>query len=242
MRFLLVLSALLLLSSQAASGADFSEDDSWSENSISDADLYADPWEDVNRSVFDFNLTVDRNILRPVSNAYGELPQDFRDATNNILVNLSEPVNVVHGILQLNPKSTLTSFWRFAINSTVGLAGIRDVASKQGLTYQNQKFANTFHRWGFSSGNYVVVPVFGPSSVRGTVGLVADVATDPFTLFASTPVTIARGSADAINERFRMNLIVNDLYYESLDPYGKTRSVYRQNETFSDQKVENLFD
>ena len=122
------------------------------------------------------------------------------------------------------------------------MAGIRDVASKQGLTYQNQKFTNTFHRWGFSPGNYVVVPVFGPSSVRGTVGLVADVVTDPFTLFASTPVTIARGSADAINERYRMNLIVNDLYYESLDPYGKTRSVYRQNETFSDKKVDNLFD
>ena len=237
----LAFSALLLLFSHAASGAELSEDDGWSDGISSDTELYGDPWEETNKSIFDFNITVDSNIIRPISNTYGKLPDNFRYAANNVLTNLSEPANIAHGILQFDPKMALTSFWRFALNTTIGLVGIRDFASEQGLTHQNQSFTNTLNVWGISAGPYVVIPVFGPSSVRGTAGMVADFATDPFTLIAGTPAGIVRGGADAVNERHRKDAIVNDLYYESLDPYGKTRSAYRQNESFADKKQEKIF-
>ena len=242
MRPLVAFSALLLLFSHTASGAELSEDIRFEEDVISDEELFNDPWENTNKTIFDFNIMADRAVFKPISDGYGELPDGFRSGVNNVLTNLSEPANVAHGILQLDPKMALTSFWRFTINSTIGLAGIRDVASKQGLSYQNQGFTNTFHKWGFSPGYYVVVPLFGPSSVRGTTGLMADIITDPFALVAGMPAATARGGADAINERHRRDAIVNDLYYESLDPYGKTRSAYRQNESFSDKKAGNLFE
>jgi len=242
MRPLVAFSALLLFFSHTASGAELSEAESLQDDIISDEKLFNDPWEKANRGVFDFNIIADRNVFRPISNAYGELPDDFRNATNNILNNLSEPANVAHGILQLDPQMALTSFWRFTLNSTIGIVGIRDFAGNQGLSYQNQGFTNTFHKWGMPSGPYVVVPLFGPSSARATTGLIADIVTDPFTLVAGTPAAIARGGADAVNERHRRNAIVNDLYYESLDPYGKTRSAYRQNETFTDSKARKFFD
>ena len=190
MRPLVAFSALLLLFSHTASGAELSEDIRFEDDVISDEEFFNDPWENTNKTIFDFNFMADRAVFKPISDGYGELPDGFRSGVNNVLTNLSEPANVAHGILQLDPKMALTSFWRFTINSTVGLAGVRDVAGKQGLIYQNQGFTNTFHKWGFSPGYYVVVPLFGPSSVRGTTGLMADIITDPFTLIAGTPVAI----------------------------------------------------
>jgi phospholipid-binding lipoprotein MlaA len=130
-----------------------------------------DPLEAVNRNVFAFNDGLDAVLLRPVAELYSKLPQGLRDCLSNAFFNLRGPSTAINNTLQGKPAAALSDIGRFALNTTVGLVGCFDVASEVGLEKHREDFGQTLGVWGFQPGPYLVIPVFGPSSVRDAIGL-----------------------------------------------------------------------
>jgi len=131
-----------------------------------------DPIESFNRQVFEFNEVVDRAILKPVAQAYEfVLPEPVRDCVSGIFSNLREPSNAINNFLQGKPADAVSDTCRFVVNTTVGLLGCFDPARHMGLEKHNEDFGQTLGRWGIGSGPYLVVPIFGPSTLRDAVGI-----------------------------------------------------------------------
>ena len=131
-----------------------------------------DPLESVNRQIFEFNEGVDTVLLKPLAEAYvAILPVPVRDCLSNAFSNLREPSNALNNLLQGKPAEALSDTCRFAVNTTVGLLGCFDVATRMGLEKHREDFGQTLGVWGATAGPYLVVPVFGPSSVRDAIGI-----------------------------------------------------------------------
>lgn len=138
------------------------------------ADVVAeqDPWEGLNRTVFQFNEWTDSKILRPTAKAYDRfLPRPVRSGVGNVFDNVFTPATAINQLLQGKPKRSLSDAGRFLLNTTLGLGGLLDVASKVGIPKHEEDFGQTFAVWGAGTGNYVVLPFLGPSNVRDSVGL-----------------------------------------------------------------------
>lgn len=195
-----------------------------------------DPWEHFNQHIFTFNVFFDRHIFKPFIQAYDKIPAPVRHRFSDFLTNLSEPLNCLHGILQLKPNVAFTSFWRFVLNTTFGLGGINDFARDSANLYNmDQNLGKTLGWWGVGAGPYVVLPILGPSSVRDTTGKVGDWFLDPVGWYEDTWTSVAQAAADGIDTRDQKSGVIDHLYYQSLDPYVATRSAYRQHETFEAQ-------
>lgn len=193
----------------------------------------SDPWEGFNRPSFAFNRTLDKYVLKPVSSGYHWLlPEMVRNSIGNFFDNLGEPVNCANGLLQLNPDKTFTAFWRFTLNSTFGFAGLRDFAGEQGLHYHHNTFGETLETYGMSSGPYLVVPLLGPSNPRDTAGDVVDIFIDPFYYLIPTKTDIALTAGDVVDTRDQNAVFVDELFYNSIEPYSAMRSAYLQHKTF----------
>ena len=198
-------------------------------------DVHAeDSLESFNRPVFSFNLGVDDYVVKPVSQAYHWIaPEPVRNGVSHVFENLSEPVNFINGVLQLSPTKAFSSFWRFALNSTFGLAGTFDFAGQYGnLPYQQNGFSQTLDHYGMPTGAYLVVPLLGPSTIRDTTGDVVDFVTDPFNYIIPTNPGYALDITQAIDTRDQNAVLVDELYYNALEPYVATRSAYLQNRSF----------
>ncbi len=131
-----------------------------------------DPLETVNRQIFEFNDVVDRAVLKPVAQAYrAVLPQGARDCLSGAFSNLREPSNAINNLLQGKPVDAGSDVGRFVVNSTVGLLGCFDPARQMGLEKHSEDFGQTLGRWGAGSGPYLVVPIFGPSTLRDAIGI-----------------------------------------------------------------------
>jgi phospholipid-binding lipoprotein MlaA len=131
----------------------------------------SDPNEAFNRSVFDSNQKFNHSVLYPVAKAYNEnVPEDVRDRVDAFAANLTEPMVFANDILQLRPQAAVTTLGRFALNSTLGLGGLFDVAATQGLTKQSGDFGQTMYIWGYRDSSYVVLPIIGPTNVRDAIG------------------------------------------------------------------------
>lgn len=140
----------------------------------------ADPWEKYNRNMFEFNDGIDRAVLKPVAQAYtAAVPQLARDCVANIFSNLNDVPSALNNLLQGKPAQTVSDLCRVAINTTIGLLGCFDVASKMGLEKSDEDFGQTLGRWGVGAGSYFVWPLLGPSTVRDSVGRVVGFQTDP---------------------------------------------------------------
>ena len=140
----------------------------------------ADPWEGVNRKVFAFNEAVDGAVVKPVAQGYQAVtPQLVDDGISNFFANLNEVQNVTNDLLQGRFAAALNDTARFVINSTVGVLGFFDVASRAGLPRHDQDFGLTLAHWGVDSGPYLVLPVLGPRTVRDAAGLAVDTLDDP---------------------------------------------------------------
>lgn len=140
----------------------------------------ADPWEVVNRHVFDFNERFDRALTRPIAEFYVDyVPESARLCLGGVFNNLAEVPSALNNLLQAKPVAALTDLCRVVINSTVGLLGCFDVAAKMGLARSDEDFGQTLGRWGVGAGPYFVWPLLGPSSVRDSVGRVAGFYSDP---------------------------------------------------------------
>lgn len=141
-----------------------------------------DPLEPVNRAVFEFNETVDRHVLKPVAQAYVDtVPPTARTGVSNFFGNLYDFWNAVNNALQGKFSAAASDVGRIALNTTVGLLGVVDVASRVGLDKHNEDIGQTLGWWGIGPGPYVVIPFLGPSSVRDGIGTITEIVTDPLT-------------------------------------------------------------
>lgn len=196
-------------------------------------DTQRDPLEPLNRRTFAFNLALDRAVIKPVARAYRFLlPEAVRDGIRGVVDNLKEPRVFLNDLLQGRGTAAGITAKRFVINSTVGLAGIRDPAARWGLPRQSGDFGQTLYAWGVADGPYLVLPFFGPSSVRDGVGLGVDLYANPVAQAGSPDVRrevgFATGAADGIDLRSRNIETLDELERSSLDFYAYLRSVTRQ--------------
>lgn len=140
----------------------------------------ADPWEPFNRKVFAFNETLDDVVLRPAARGYeAAVPELLRSVIGNMFSNIGDLWVAANQLMQGKPKDAFTDLARFAINTVCSLGGMADVASSMGLEKHREDFGQTLGRWGVASGPYLVLPLFGPSSLRDAPGRVVDLASDP---------------------------------------------------------------
>jgi len=200
-----------------------------------------DPMESMNRGIFKFNEVVDNILLKPVAKGYRGITTPYiRDRIGGIANNLGEPVTVANALLQGDVNRSFISFWRFLINSTVGIGGMFDVASTAGLSYRVEDFGQTLAVWGAGSGPYIVLPIFGPSNARDTVGMVVDYFTDPFHYAMEDDTDeFYYGAAKGIVKRERLLDPIDDIYESSLDPYTSFRSIYTQQR---ESEIKNSYD
>lgn len=138
-----------------------------------------DPFERMNRAVFTFNETADQYVVKPAAEAYRYvLPEFVRTGVTNFFSNINDVLIAANNLLQGKPSNAVSDIGRFLVNSTVGILGFFDVATDMGLDKNHEDFGQTLAVWGVGDGPYVVLPFFGPSNVRDTVGLVVDIETD----------------------------------------------------------------
>ncbi|USX14391.1 VacJ family lipoprotein [Oxalobacteraceae bacterium OTU3CAMAD1] len=136
-----------------------------------------DPYESYNRAVFSFNDTVDTYALKPVATVYRDVTPSFvQTGVGNFFGNLGDAWTAVNNLLQGKGEAGMTDVTRFALNSTLGILGLFDIASEAGLQKHKEDFGQTLGTWGVSSGPYLMLPLLGPSTVRDTVALPADFA------------------------------------------------------------------
>ena len=189
-----------------------------------------DPWESFNRSVFEFNEGLDTYLLKPVVTGYRfVLPEFVRQGIYNFFSNYNDIYTALNNLLQGKPSFAFNDLMRVVVNTTFGLGGFIDMATPGGLEKHKEDWGQTFGVWGIPSGPYVVLPFFGPSSVRDTFGTVADLQTDY--LFKYVPDVGVRNSITGLR-------VVNarNTYYEAgdlldgaaIDKYSFMRDAYIQ--------------
>jgi phospholipid-binding lipoprotein MlaA len=195
-----------------------------------------DPLEPLNRKLFDFNMFLDRNAIKPVALAYRDyLPEAVRTGIRNFLNNLSEPVIFVNNLLQGEPKRAGTTLTRFIGNSFVGGFGFVDVAAKAGAPRQNGDFGQTLWAWGVPDGPFLMLPLLGPSNPRDSVGQGVDGYFDPFSYVvdsatgASTAIGYSRFALDGIDRRASTIDELDEIQKSAIDVYAQIRSLWRQN-------------
>ena len=190
----------------------------------------ADPWEVYNRNMFEFNDAVDRAVMKPVAKAYeAAVNEDIRGCINNAFLNLLEPVNAINNLLQGKPVQAASDLCRFAINSTLGVVGCLDIASKIGLQRSNEDFGQTLGRWGLAPGPYFVLPILGPSSVRDAFGRLFDfLGTDPIWYIRDIPVRNTLVGARLVDTRASLLPAERVMEAAALDRYQFVRDAFLQ--------------
>jgi phospholipid-binding lipoprotein MlaA len=186
-----------------------------------------DPLEPFNRGVQRFNDAVDEAVLKPVATTYVDVtPSPVRTGVTNFFGNLRDLWSSVNAALQLRPRESAENLMRFGVNTTFGLAGLLDIATEMGIPRTRIDFGQTLGRWGVASGPYLVLPFFGPSSFRDTVGLVVDSNAD---LVGDVDRVANRNSLytlRVIDTRAGLLGAGNVLEGAALDKYSFTRDFY----------------
>jgi phospholipid-binding lipoprotein MlaA len=188
-----------------------------------------DPLERMNRATHRFNDSIDRAVLRPVATGYRDhVPQVVRKGVDNVLEHLVFLTTIVNDFLQLKIKDTLIDLGRFAVNSTLGLAGLLDPASHFGIPKNDEDFGQTLGRWGVPSGPYVVLPFLGPSTVRDGPSLYVDGQTDlRVALHIDNNVEWALAGVSFINRRSEL-LAFDASFDAAYDRYAFIRNAWLQ--------------
>ncbi|WP_199540617.1 MlaA family lipoprotein [Paraburkholderia kururiensis] len=187
-----------------------------------------DPLEPMNRAIFKFNDTVDQAIAVPIAKGYQKVtPQPFRTAVSNFFSNLGDISNFANDLLQLKITDATEDLMRVAFNSTFGLGGLLDWATPAGLPKHKQDFGLTLGRWGIPSGPYLVLPIFGPSSFRDSVGLAVDVRFNPMN-YMEPAVRNPMYGAQFVSVRSDLLGASSLLEQAALDKYSFVRDAYTQ--------------
>ena len=182
-----------------------------------------DPYENLNRKTYEFNENLDEKIAKPIAEIYSKFPPPIKNGVTNFFNNLEEVDTFINQLLQGKPKESLNDLTRFIINSTIGLAGFIDVASKIGLERHEEDFGQTLGVWGVGQGPYIMLPVLGPSTLRDTFSRPVSSFLSVTFHMTETDVNIALKSIDAIETRERLleveSLLSGDKYAFVKDAY-----------------------
>jgi phospholipid-binding lipoprotein MlaA len=192
-----------------------------------------DPFEPTNRAIFDFDVKLDHAVATPVAKFYrSAVPQLARTGIHNALENLHAPVVLANDVLQGESEKAGDTAGRFVINSTVGVAGLIDVATSLGIPAHDNDFGITLGKGGAAEGSYLVLPFIGPRPPRDLVGSGVDIAFDPLTYMTwnnSSLYMVIRGGLGVLDSRAANIDSVESIERSSIDFYATTRSLYRQN-------------
>ena len=204
-----------------------------------------DCFEGVNRVTFSFNQGLDKAIFKPVARGYRKLPSPIRSGTSNALENISSLITIPNNILQGEFKKAGINTGRFVVNTTVGILGVFDVATKMDFPeYEKEDYGQTFGTWGIGAGCYVVLPVLGPSTVRDTIGSFVNAFGDPYynmsvhgnNQYLDKEVYITTKTISGIDFRAKNLETIDNLEKNSMDFYASVRSLYLQDRQ---QKIRN---
>ena len=190
-----------------------------------------DPFEPMNRAVFSFNEAADDYVIKPIAEAYKfVLPEFVRTGVTNFFSNINDVLIAANNLLQAKPVEAASDIGRFLVNSTIGVLGLFDVATDMGLDKNREDFGQTLGVWGFSDGPYVVLPFFGASNVRDTVGLAVDIETDFMinTNKLNSDEKIAVNALRVINRRAELLDAGQLLEDAAFDKYSFLRDGYLQ--------------
>jgi phospholipid-binding lipoprotein MlaA len=187
----------------------------------------ADPWQNWNRKVFSFNEALDSAVLEPVAQTYRDVvPALARTGVDNVLGNLYDVWSTANHFLQGKVQTGLEMGMRVLANTVFGLGGLLDPATEMGLTRRSEDFGQTLGRWGLGNGPYLVLPVFGPSTLRDTAGLVVDRQASPASLPDSTAASYTVSALELVNARSHLLTTGQLLDQVALDKYSFVRDAY----------------
>jgi len=190
----------------------------------------ADPWERMNRGTFAFNEAADKWVIEPVAKGWDfVMPELAQTGIANFFENLRMPRYVLNNLLQGRVDDAVFEVFRFTLNVMLGLGGFVDVASQADWPHYPEEFGLTLGHWGVPSGPYVVLPIFGASTVRGTGGLIVDSASNPYTYFVPFYVPLSLTTTDILNKRAIFIEEIEQSRQEAFDFYVFVRSAYLQN-------------
>jgi len=206
-----------------------------------------DCFESINRGIFAFNQGLDKVIFKPLAKGYRVLPQPIRSGTSNIINNLGNVVTIPNNILQGQIKNASMNSLRFIINSTLGIAGIFDVASYYGIEKREKEdYGQTLGTWGVGEGCYFILPVLGPTTVRDSIGSLANVAGGD----AWYNVTVANDTQYFNEADYYLSRVISGVDFRaknlesfdslentSIDLYASIRSLYLQDRQ---RKIKNI--
>jgi phospholipid-binding lipoprotein MlaA len=194
-----------------------------------------DPLEGFNRAMWNVNNGIDKVVLKPVSTVYRTvIPRPARRGVSGVFQNLTEPWSFVNNLLQLRTGRAVQNLGRFVVNTTVGVGGLGDPAKKFGIRPAPEDFGQTLGRWGVGDGAYVVLPLFGPSTLRDGVGMGVGFVADPAQM-ALTEIGVSNGqqlgltALEVVDGRAQMaEGGVDSFLKSSLDPYAAAKSAFLQ--------------
>ncbi len=207
----LVLAATVLLGSGCATTASNPED----------------PLEGYNRAMFSFNEGLDKAVIKPAAQAYDAvLPSPVRTGVSNVFGNLGDPWIGVNNLLQGKFADALSDMMRFLFNSTFGIAGVLDIATEMGFAKHDEDFGQTLGRWGVGDGAYIVLPFFGPRTLRDAAMLPVDMSVDPVSSVGHIPTRNTMTGVRLLNTRANLLGVDKTLEEGTLDKYSYVRDFY----------------
>lgn len=191
-----------------------------------------DPWEPFNRKVHTFNNAVDRGIARPLATAYTHVvPRFARTGVSNFFSNLRAPVTITNQLLQGRGADAWDSLGRFLMNSTLGIGGLFDPASKAMVPRRNEDFGQTLGVWGWRRSRYVELPFFGPRTVRDVFGLAGDIPLSPMRRIEEDKIRIGLQGLQLVDTRAQL-LAIDDLRDTAVDEYSLVRDAWMQRRNY----------
>lgn len=207
-----------------------SEDDYDVYSDISSYCPVYDPWEGVNRKIFYFNGVIDTILVRPVAKTYDFITPDYMKArVGSFASNVYAPASTINYALQGNSEGVHKSFWRFFLNTTVGIGGLFDVASKFGLSPKTQTFGSTLAHYGVGPGPYIVLPIFGGSNMRHvTDNSITNFLLNPLYYAMHQDFTTTNNIVSAVHSRAMILPFTDYVSKNSLDPYATIRNSIHQ--------------
>jgi phospholipid-binding lipoprotein MlaA len=214
-RFCLILGVGVLLLLQACA-------------SVKSADA-RDPWEPMNRSIYQFNDAIDTVALKPAAQLYVKvLPSMVRTGVSNFMGNLGDVWSMANSALQLKGQATVETFMRINVNTFMGLGGILDVATEMGIEKRREDFGQTLGYWGVQPGPYVVLPLFGPSTLRDAFAFPVDMRGNVTNNLADQATRNALFVTRLVDMRAGLLKTVDAIKASSLDPYSFVRDGFLQ--------------
>lgn len=188
-----------------------------------------DPWEGWNRKVYAFNEALDETVVKPVAIRYSEiLPSFVRTGIGNVFANVGDGWSAINNLLQGKPTPAIQDVVRFSTNTFLGFGGLLDIAGEAGIPRHHEDFGQTLATWGVGAGPYLVLPLFGPSTVRDGAALPMDLYFSPALLVDHWPQRLAIGSLNVVDTRARLLGTTRLLEDVALDRYVFVRDAWLQ--------------